>query len=30
MYNTNLVVNGLTRPGLEPIIYHTRGDSANL
>jgi hypothetical protein len=27
--NTNFIVFGLTRPGLEPIIYHTRGEHAN-
>jgi hypothetical protein len=27
--NTNFLVFGLTRPGLEPTIYHTRGDHAN-
>jgi hypothetical protein len=27
--NTNLIVFGLTRPGLEPTIYHTRGEHAN-
>ena len=26
---TNFVVFGLTRPGLEPTIYRTRGDHAN-
>jgi hypothetical protein len=26
--NTNLIVFGLTRPGLEPMIYHTRGKHA--
>ena len=24
--NTNFIVFGLTRPGLEPTIYHTRGE----
>ena len=24
--NTNFIVFGLTRPGLEPTIYRTRGD----
>ena len=27
--NTNFIVFGLTRPGLEPNIYHTRGENAN-
>jgi hypothetical protein len=27
--NTNFIVFGLTRPGLEPTIYHTRGEHAN-
>jgi hypothetical protein len=27
--NTNFIVFGLTRPGLEPRIYHTRGEYAN-
>ena len=27
--NTNCIVFGLTRPGLEPTIYHTRGEHAN-
>ena len=27
--NTNFVVFGLTRPELEPTIYHTQGDHAN-
>jgi hypothetical protein len=27
--NTNIIVFGLTRPGLEPTIYHTRGEHAN-
>jgi hypothetical protein len=27
--NTNFLVFGLTRPGLEPSIYHTRGEHAN-
>jgi hypothetical protein len=27
--NTNFIVFGLTRPGLEPMIYHTRGEHAN-
>ena len=27
--NTNFTVFGLTRPGLEPTIYHTRGEHAN-
>jgi hypothetical protein len=27
--NTNLIVFGLTQPGLEPMIYHTRGEHAN-
>jgi hypothetical protein len=26
---TNLIVFGMTRPGLEPMIYHTRGEHAN-
>ena len=24
--NNNVIVFGLTRPGLEPAIYHTRGE----
>jgi hypothetical protein len=27
--NTNLIVVGLTRSGLEPTIYHNRGEHAN-
>ena len=27
--NTNCIVFGLTRPGLEPTIYQTRGEHAN-
>jgi len=27
--NNNLTVFGLTRPGLEPEIYHTRGEHIN-
>jgi hypothetical protein len=27
--NTNFIVFGLTQPGLEPMIYHTRGEHAN-
>jgi hypothetical protein len=27
--NTNFIVFGLNRPGLEPTIYHTRGKHAN-
>jgi hypothetical protein len=27
--NTNLIVFGLTRPGIEPTIYHTQGEHAN-
>ena len=27
--NTNFIVFGLTRPGVEPTIYHTRGEHAN-
>jgi hypothetical protein len=27
--NTNLVIFGLTRPGLEPTIYRTRGEHGN-
>jgi hypothetical protein len=27
--NTNFLVFGLTRPGLEPMIYHTRSEYAN-
>ena len=27
--NTNLIVFGLTRPRLEPTVYHTRGEHAN-
>jgi hypothetical protein len=27
--NTNFIVFGLTRPGLDPTIYHTRGEHAN-
>jgi hypothetical protein len=27
--NTNFIVFGLTQPGLEPTIYHTRGEHAN-
>ena len=27
--NTNFIVFGLTQPGLEPTIYHTRGMHAN-
>jgi hypothetical protein len=27
--NTNFIVFGLTRSGLEPTIYHTRGEHAN-
>jgi hypothetical protein len=27
--NTNVIVFGLSRPGLEPTIYHTRGEHAN-
>jgi hypothetical protein len=27
--NTNFIVFGLTRLGLEPTIYHTRGKHAN-
>jgi hypothetical protein len=26
--NTNFIVFGLTQPGLEPTIYHTRGEHA--
>jgi hypothetical protein len=26
---TNFIVFGLTPPGLEPTIYHTRGEHAN-
>ena len=28
--NTNFIVFGLTRPGLEPTSYHTWGKHANL
>ena len=27
--NTNFTVLGLSQPGLEPMIYHTRGEHAN-
>jgi hypothetical protein len=27
--NTSFIVVGFTRPGLEPTIYHTRGEHAN-
>jgi hypothetical protein len=27
--NTNVIVFGLTQPGLEPTIYHTRGEHAS-
>jgi hypothetical protein len=27
--NTNFIVFGLTRPGLEPTIYRNRGEHAN-
>jgi hypothetical protein len=27
--NTNCIVFGLTRPGVEPTIYHTRSEHAN-
>ena len=27
--NTNFIVFGLTRPGLEPTIYRTRGERTN-
>jgi len=27
--NTNFIIAGLTRPALEPMIYHTRGEYAN-
>ena len=27
--NTNFIVLGFTRPGLEPTIYHTLGEHAN-
>ena len=27
--NTDFIVFGLTRQGLEPTIYHTRGEHAN-
>jgi hypothetical protein len=27
--NNNFIVFGLTRPGLEPTIYRTRGEHAN-
>ena len=27
--NTNFIIFGLTRPGLEPTIYRTRGEHAN-
>jgi hypothetical protein len=27
--NTNFIVFGLTRPGLEPMIYRTQGEHAN-
>jgi hypothetical protein len=27
--NTNFIVFGLTRPGLEPTIYRNRGEQAN-
>ena len=27
--NTNFIVFGLTRSGLEPMIYHTRGEHVN-
>jgi hypothetical protein len=27
--NTNVILFGLTRPRLEPTIYHTRGEHAN-
>ena len=27
--NTNFIVFGLTRSGLEPTIYHTRGEHVN-
>ena len=27
--NTNFIVFGLTRPGLEPTLYRTRGEHAN-
>ena len=28
--NTNFIVFGFTRPGLEPTIYRTRGEHANI
>jgi hypothetical protein len=27
--NTNFIVFGMIRPGLEPMIYHTQGECAN-
>jgi hypothetical protein len=27
--NTNFIVSGLTRSGIEPMIYHTQGEQAN-
>jgi hypothetical protein len=27
--NTNFIVFGLTRSGIDPMIYHTRGEHAN-
>jgi len=27
--NTNFLVLGLTRPGLEPTVYYTRGEHPN-
>ena len=27
--NSNFTVSGLTRPGLQPTIYHIRGEHAN-
>jgi hypothetical protein len=27
--NTNLTVLGFTRPGVEPMVYHTRDEHAN-
>jgi hypothetical protein len=27
--NTNFIVLGLTRPGMEPTIYRTRGEHTN-
>jgi hypothetical protein len=27
--NTNFIVLGLTRPGIEPTIYRTRGEHTN-